>query len=59
MILSAKNECMLRMNKKPNDPSTARKSYWAILNWFLNNKKIPSIHSIFHNGKIKRKGQFI
>ena len=52
MILGAKNEYMLRMSKKLNDPSTAPKSYWSILNWFLNNKKIPSIPPIFHKGKV-------
>ena len=52
MILSAKNEYMLRMSKKLNDPSTAPKSYWSILNWFLNNKKITSIPPIFHKGKV-------
>ena len=39
------------MSKKLNDPSTAPKSYWSILNWFLNNKKIP-IPPIFYNGKV-------
>ena len=50
--LGAKNEYMLRMSKKLNDPSTAPKSYWSILNWFLNNKKIPSIPPIFHKDKV-------
>ena len=48
MILSAKNEYMLRMSKKLN-PSTVPKFYWSILNRFLNNKKIPSISPIFPN----------
>ena len=52
MILSAKNEYISRMCKKLNNPSTAPKSSWSILNWFLNNKKIPSIPPIFHNGKV-------
>ena len=52
MILSAKNERMLRMSKKINHPSTSPKSYWSVLNWFLNNKNIPSIPLIFHNGKV-------
>ena len=43
---------MLRLSKKLNDPSTAPKSYWFILNWILNNKKTPSILPIFHNGKV-------
>ena len=52
MILSAKNEYMLSMSIKLNDPSTAPTSHWSILNWLLNNKKIPSIPPIFHNGKV-------
>ena len=52
MILSTKNEYMLRMSKKLNDPLTAPKSYWSILNWFLNNEKMPSIPAIFLNGKV-------
>ena len=52
MILSAKNEYMLSISKKLNHPSTASKSYWSILNWFLNNKKIPGNPPIFHNGKV-------
>ena len=52
MILSAKNEYMLGMSKKLNHPSTAPKFYRSVLNWFLTNKKIPSIPPIFHNSKI-------
>ena len=52
IILSVKNEYILKISKKLNDPSTAPKSYWSILNWFPNNKKIHSIPSIFHNGKV-------
>ena len=52
MILSAKNGYMLRMSKKLNDPSTVPTPYWSILNWFPNNKKIPSIPPPFHNGKV-------
>ena len=43
---------MLRMSKKLNELSTAPKSYWFIFNWFLNNKKIPGIPPIFHNGNV-------
>ena len=42
---------MLRMSKKLQDPPTGPKTYWSIVNWFLNNKKIPSILAIFHKGK--------
>ena len=39
MIIDVKNEYMLRMNKKLNDPPIGQKSYWSIVNWFLNSKK--------------------
>ena len=38
MILSAKNDYLLRMYKKLSDPSTALKSCWSILNRFFDNK---------------------
>ena len=33
------------------DSKTSPKSYWSILRIFLNNKKIPCIPPLFHNGK--------
>ena len=47
-----KNEYMLIMSKKLNDPSAAPKSYLPILSRFLNNKKIPNIPPIFHYDKV-------
>ena len=47
IILSAKNEYMLRMSKKLNDSLNAPKSYWSICNWFLNNIKMASIPALF------------
>ena len=38
------------MSKKLNNPATAPKTYWKILNRFLSNKKIPSISSLLVNG---------
>ena len=55
MIISAKNEYMPRMSKTLSDTSIATKSHWSIFgwyNWFLSNKRIPSIPPLFHNGKI-------
>lgn len=40
------------MSKKLNNLSTALKCYWSILNWFLNNKMMPSIFPIIHNSKV-------
>ena len=52
IIFSTKSEYMLRISKKVKDTSTAPKSHLSILNWFLNNKNIPCIPPIFHNGKV-------
>ena len=33
------------------DSKTSPKSYWSILRIFLNNKKVPCISPLLHNGK--------
>ena len=33
------------------DPATSAKTYWSILKTLLNNKKIPCIPLLFHQGK--------
>ena len=50
-ISKAKNDYILRMINKLNDPNTAPKTYWSILNYFLYTKKIPAILPILINGK--------
>ena len=50
-ILKAKNDYILRMTSKLNDPKTSPKAYWPILNQFLYNKKIPLIPPFFVNKK--------
>ena len=40
------------MSDKLHDPLTAPKTYWSILNHFLNNKKIPAITPLHINGDI-------
>ena len=40
------------MSKKLNNPETAPKTYWKILNRFLSNKKKPSIPPLSVNGEI-------
>ena len=37
--------------KKLLDPTTSAKTYWSILKTLLNNKKIPCIPPLFHQGK--------
>ena len=50
-IASLKNKYYSKVVKRLLDPSTSPKTYWSILNTFLNNKKIPVIPSIFHDNK--------
>ena len=33
------------------EPSTSRKTYWSVLKFFQNNKKIPCIPPIFHENR--------
>ena len=41
--LAAKEKYVIELSKKLHNPETASKTYWKILNCFLNNKKIPSL----------------
>ena len=53
LILDAKEKYVRCMSNKLNDPSlTAPKTYWSILNRFLNNRKIPAIPPLLVNGDI-------
>ena len=46
-----KEKHYLRISKKLMDPITGAKSYWSIIKPLLNNKKIPCISPLFHQGK--------
>ena len=50
-ILEAKNNYILKMTKKLEDSNTDPKTYWAILNRLLYNKKIPAIPPLCIDGK--------
>ena len=52
LILDAKEKYVRCMSNKLNDPLTAPKTYWSILNRFLNNRKIPAIPPPLVNGDI-------
>ena len=43
-ILEAKINCILKMTKKLADSNTSQKTYWAILNSLLYNKKSQQYH---------------
>ena len=52
MISAAKYKCIVKMCEKLNDPITAPKTYWKIINRFLSNKKIPAIPPLLVNAEI-------
>ena len=50
-ITQAKNDYINKMTDKLQNPSTASKTYWAILSCLLYNKKIPAIPPLLADGK--------
>ena len=50
-ILEPKNNYILKMTAKLQDPKTAAKTHWAILSRLLYKKKIQAIPPLFVNGK--------
>ena len=51
-ISAAKDKYIKQMCQKLNDPLTAPKTYWKILNRLLSNKKVPAIPPLLFDGKI-------
>ena len=51
-ILEAEKNYILKMNKKLADTNTSSKTYWTILSRLLYNKKLPTIPSLFVDGKL-------
>ena len=52
IVSAAKDKYIIQICEKLNDPITAPKTYWKIINRFLNNKKIPAIPPLLINGEI-------
>ena len=52
LILDAKEKYVRCISNKLNAPLAALKTYWSILNRFLNNRKIPEIPPLLVNGDI-------
>ena len=44
LIIAAKEKNLIQLSGELEDPSTAPKTYWSILNRFLSNKKYPLHH---------------
>ena len=51
MIDDSKQKYFLRLTQKLNTIQKSTKAYWALLKFFLNNRKIPVIPPSFHNNK--------
>ena len=51
IVSAAKDKYIIQICEKLNDPITAPKTYWKIINRFLN-KKIPAIPPLLINGEI-------
>ena len=51
-ILEAKEKYTRQLSQKLSDPSTEPKTYWKIINRFVNNKKTPMIPPLLVNDKI-------
>ena len=50
-IEESKEKYYTKLSSRLADPLTSPKTYWSILKTFLNNKKIVSIPSLFHENK--------
>ena len=51
-ILEVERKYISHLSQKPIDPSTEPKTYWKIINRFVNNKKTPVISPLLVNSKI-------
>ena len=47
LIVEAKDKHLAKLSPKLDNPDTAPKTYWCIINRFLNNKKIPILPPVF------------
>ena len=52
LIAVSKERELIRLSAELEDPSTAPKTYWSILNRFLSNKKITIMSPILVNDKV-------
>ena len=51
LIDDSKQKYFLRLTQKLNTIQKSTKAYWALLRFFLNNRKIPVTPPLFHNNK--------
>ena len=50
-ILSAKENYLKQQGEKLSNPNTSQKTYWKIMNSFLNKCKAPKIPPLFYNNR--------
>ena len=48
----SKSKLLAKLSSKLDNPDTTPKTYWSIINRFLNNKKIPIIPPVLFEGKL-------
>ena len=51
-IIEAKDKHLAKLNSKLDNPDRAPKTYWSIINKFLNNKKIPITSPVLYEGDL-------
>ena len=52
LIVEAKDKHLAKLRSKLDNPDTDPKTYWFIINRFLNNKKTPITPPVFFRGKL-------
>ena len=52
LIVGAKDKHLAKLSSKLDNRDIAPKTYWSIINRFLNNKKIPIILPVLFEGKL-------
>ena len=52
LIVETKDKHLAKLSSKLGNPDAAPKTYWSIVNRFLNNKKTPIIPPVFFEGKL-------
>ena len=52
LINESKDRYIAKMSAKLDNPKSIRKTYWSIINTFLNNEKIPIIPPILVNSEL-------
>ena len=50
-IEASKQRYYSRLSTKLTEPSTSTKTYWSVLMYFYNNKKLPRIPPMFHKNR--------